>query len=173
MFSEASSDQLCVRNGAGYDEVYHLGLDDPDTSSDDQVLSSNSPSVKGDEDVNVNGSEDDSSEEYIVSAEPSSQSVVGPDSLREFIFLPLWTVNGFKSTIKQKHFDTLREKYQIPVNIPICLPYKSEKCYYKGVDDVGVYEQMLKAGLRFPLNTLHCRLLQYLGLAITQVSPKA
>ena len=35
MFSEASSDQLCVRNGAGYDEVYHLGLDDPDTSSDD------------------------------------------------------------------------------------------------------------------------------------------
>ena len=72
MFSEASSDQLCVRNGAGYDEVYHLGLDDPDTSSDDQVLSSNSPSVKGDEDVNVDGLEDDSSEEYIVSAEPSS-----------------------------------------------------------------------------------------------------
>ena len=173
MFSEASSDQLCVRDGASYDEVYSLGLDDPDTSFDDRVSSSNSPSAEGDEDVDVDGSEDDSSEEYIVSAEPSSQSVVGPDSLREFIFLPLWTVNGFKSTIKQKHFDTLREKYQIPVNIPICLPYKSEKCYYKGVDDVGVYEQMLKAGLRFPLKILHCRLLQYLGLAITQVSPNA
>ena len=31
------------------------------------------------------------------------------------------------------------------------LPYKSEKCYYEGFEDVGVYEQMLKAGLRFPL----------------------
>ena len=30
------------------------------------------------------------------------------------------------------------------------LPFKREKCYYKGVEDVGMYEQMLKAGLRFP-----------------------
>ena len=47
------------------------------------------------------------------------------------------------------------------------------KCYYKGVKDVGVYEQMLKAGLRFPLSVLHHRLLQYLGLAITQISSNA
>ena len=109
--------------------------------------------------MDVDGSEDDSSEEYIVSAKPPSQSVVGLDGLTEFILLPLWTVNDFKSTIKQKHFDTLRGKYHIPVNIPICLPYKFEKCFYKGVDDVGVYELMLKAGLRFPLSALHCRLL--------------
>ena len=32
---------------------------------------------------------------------------------------------------------------------------------------------MLKVGLRFPLNTLHRRLLQYLGLAVTQVSTNA
>ena len=48
-------------------------------------------------------------------------------------------VNDFGSTIKQKHFDTLREKYQIPVNIPICLPYKFEKRYYQSVNDVKVY----------------------------------
>ena len=53
------------------------------------------------------------------------------------------------------------------------LPYKSEKCYYEGFEDVGVYEQMLKAGLRFPLCALHCRLLQYLGLSINQISPNA
>jgi len=41
--------------------------------------------------------------------------------------LPLWTVNDFISSIKQTHFDTLRDKYQIPVHIPIRLPYKSEK----------------------------------------------
>jgi len=119
----------------------------------------------------VDGSEGGSNED-LVSAEPHSQSIIGLDGLRQFILLPLWTMNDFRSTIKQNHFDTLREKYQIPVNIPICLPYKFEKCYYRGVDDVGVYGQMFKAGLRFPLSALHHCLLQYLGLAITQVSLK-
>ena len=76
-------------------------------------------------------------------------------------------VNNFKSTIKEKHFNTLREKYQIPHHIPIRLPYKSKKCYYRGVDDVGIYEQILKAGLKFPLSAFHRRLLQYLGLVVT------
>ena len=87
--------------------------------------------------------------------------------------LPIWTVNDFISTIKQTHFKTLREKYQIPVNIPLHLPYQSEKCYYEGVEGVGVYKQMLKAGLKFPLSALHCHLLQYLGLVVTQISPNA
>ena len=43
----------------------------------------------------------------------------------------------------------------MPINIPIHLPYKREKCYYKGLEDVGVHEQMLKAGLRFPLSAFH------------------
>ena len=30
---------------------------------------------------------------------------------------------------------------------------------------------MLKAGLRFPLNSLHHELLQYLGLSVNQISP--
>ena len=51
------------------------------------------------------------------------------------------------------------------------LPLKHEKCYYKGVKDVGVYDQHLKVGLRFPLSALHHCLLQYLELVVTQVSP--
>ena len=82
-------------------------------------------------------------------------------------------VNDFNSSIKQKHFNMLREKYQIPVGIPIRLPFKFEKCYYQGAEDVRVYAQMLKAGLRFPLNALRRRLLQYLGLAVTQISLNA
>ena len=39
--------------------------------------------------------------------------------------------------------------------------------------DVGVYEQALKAGLRFPLNTLKRELLQHLGLSVSQISPNA
>ena len=55
----------------------------------------------------------------------------------------------------------------------IRLPYKSEKCYYDGVEGVDVYEQMLKVGLRFPLSSLHRELLKCLGLSINQVSPNA
>ena len=36
-----------------------------------------------------------------------------------------------------------------------------------------MYEQMLKAGLRFPLSTLHRELLKYLGLSVTQISLNA
>ena len=101
------------------------------------------------------------------------KSVVGADGLREFVMLPEWTVNNFKSTIKEVHFKTIRAIYQIPNHIPIRLPYKSEKFYYDGVEDVGVYEQALKARLRFPLNTLKRELLQHLGLSVSQISPNA
>ena len=66
---------------------------------------------------------------------------------------------------------TLRAHYQISDYILIRLPYKSEKCYYEGVDSVGMYEQVLKAGLRFPLSSLHRELLKYLGLSVSQLSP--
>ena len=36
-----------------------------------------------------------------------------------------------------------------------------------------MYEQVLKAGLRFPLNFLHRKLLKYLGLSVSQISPNA
>ena len=87
--------------------------------------------------------------------------------------LPIWMVNDFTSTIKESHFKTLRDKYQIPVNIPLRLLYKSEKCYYDGIEGVGVYEQMLKAGLRFPLSSLHHQLFQHLGLSVNQISLNA
>ena len=99
------------------------------------------------------------STEGIVGVEPPTQSVIGLNGLREFIILPLWTVNNFISTIKQSHFNTLRDKYQIPVHIPLHLPYKLEMCYYEGVEDIKIYEQMLKAGLRFPLSAFYHHLL--------------
>ena len=73
--------------------------------------------------------------------------------------------------IKENHFKTLKENYQIPENIPIRLAYTLEKCYYDGVEGVGIYKQMLKVRLRFPLSTLHRELLKCLGLSVNQVSP--
>ena len=87
--------------------------------------------------------------------------------------LPEWKVNNFVSTIKENHFKTFRDNYQTPDSIPIRLPYKFEKCNYDEVEGVGVYEQMLKVGLRFPLSSLHHELLKYLGLSVNQVSPSA
>ena len=42
-----------------------------------------------------------------------------------------------------------------------------------GVEGIGVYEQMLKARLRFPLSSLHHELLKCLGLSVNPVSPNA
>ena len=148
--SSASSNQSFVRNEAGYEELYPSGYRDPDELSK-RSPSATSPSSKN-EDI---------------------ESVVSTDGLREFVMLPKWMVNNFTSMIKEAHFKTLRAIYQIPDYISICLPYKSEKCYYDGVDDVEVYEQVLKASLRFPLNSLKRELLQHLRLSVSQISPNA
>ena len=169
--SSTLSNQSLVRYGAGYDEVFPSGQKDLDNSSEERSPFTTSPSSR-DGGLEMDRLEGDSSD-GLDDAEPPIQSVIGPNGLREFITLPSWTVNDFRSTIKEFHFKTLRSKYQIPDSIPFCLPYKLEKCYYRGVDGVGVYEQLLKAGLRFPLSSLYCHLLQYLGLAVIQISPNA
>ena len=150
--SSASSNQSFVRDGAAYEELYPSGYRDLDELSE-RSPSATSPSLKN-EDMELAEPEEGSDD-----GEQRIKSVVGADGLREFVMLPEWTVNNFTSTIKEAHFKTLRAIYQIPEYILIRLPYKLEKCYYDGVDDVGVYEQVLKAGLRFPLNSLKQELL--------------
>ena len=147
--------------------MYPSGYKYPDNLSE-RSPSASSPSSKN-EDMEVAKPEegfDDGEDQRI-------KSVIDTDGLREFVILPEWTVNAFTSTIKEAHIKTLRANYQILDHIPIRLPYKSEKCYYERIDGVGVYEQMLKAGLRFPLNSLHRELLKYLGLSVSQISPNA
>ena len=53
MSSEALSEQLFVRDGAGYDEVYLSSQHDPGTSPDERDPSANSPSLKEDKDLDV------------------------------------------------------------------------------------------------------------------------
>ena len=145
--SSASSNQSFVYDGAGYEELYPSGYRDQDELSE-RSPSATSPSSKN-ENMELAEPEEGSND-----GEQRIKSVVGTNRLREFVMLPEWTVNNFTSTINEAHFKTLRAIYQIPDYIPIRLSYKSEKYYYDGVDDVGVYEQVLKAGLRFPLNSL-------------------
>ena len=178
MSSEASSEQSCVCEGAGYNEVYLSGQDDPGTSYFERVPSTNSPSKEEDEDLNVDKSKSDTNgnsdgEKNVENVESPIRSIIGPDGLRNFILPLMWMVNDFNLTIKRKHFNTLRERYQIPIDIPIHLPFKFEKCHCRGADDVRVYEQMFKAGFKLPLSAFHHRLLQYLGLAVIQIALNA
>ena len=166
--SSALSNQSFVCDGAGYEKVYPTGYRDPDDLSEERSSSASSPFSKN-EDVEVVEPEEGSDDRE----DQRIKSIIGADGLREFVMLPEWMVNAFTSTIKEPHFKTLRANYQIPDYIPIHLPYKSEKCYYEGVDDVGVYEQVLKAGLRFPLSSQHRELLKYLGLSVSQISQNA
>ena len=166
--SSASSNHSFVCDEAGYNEVYPSGHKDHDSPSEERNPSASSPSSR-DEGLEREEPEDDLLQDPNDNKQPI-QSVMGPNGLRKVIMLPIWTINDFISTTKENHFKTLKGKYQIPNSIPLRLPYKSEKCYY---DDVGVYEQMLKVGLRFPLSSLHHQLLQHLGLSINQISPNA
>ena len=145
--SSASSNQSFVCDGAGYEELYPSGCKDPDELSE-RTLSATSPSSTN-EDMELAEPEEGSD-----GGGKGIKSIVGADGLREFVMLLEWTVNNFRSTIKEMHFKMIRAIYQIPDHIPIRLPYQAKKCYYDGVDDLGVYEQALKAGLRFPLNRL-------------------
>ena len=157
-----------VRDEMEYEEVYPSDHKDQESPGEERSLSaSSSSSINEDmEMVKVEESSDDGDD---LQAGP----IVCADGLREFIILPEWTVHKFNSVIKEKHFSTFRVNFQIPDYIPIRLPYVSEKCYYDRVEGVEVYEQMLKAGLRLPLSTLHRELLKYLGLSVNQISPNA
>ena len=165
-----SSHQSFVRDGTGYEEVYPSSHEDHDSQSEERSPFASSPSSRNE---GLEMSDEEGSNEGPDNNDLPIQSAVGPDGLRQFVMLSEWSVNYFTSSIKKKHFKMFRAHYQILDNISVRLPYKSKKCDYEGLEGVGVYEQMLKAGLRFPLSSLHRELLQHLGLSVNQVSPNA
>ena len=134
--SSASSNQSVVRDGMDYEEVYPSSHRDPESPGEQRSpsASSSSSTNKDTEMVDQEKVSDDGEEQTL-------RSVVGANGIREFIMLSKWTTNNFVSIIKENHFKTLRENFQIPDNIPIRLSYKSEKCYYDGVEGVEVYER--------------------------------
>ena len=75
--------------------------------------------------------------------------------------------------MSDKFFSELRVRYQILEHILIRLPYENKKCYTGRTTDVGMYDAMFAAGLRFPLTALHRQLVDYLGLSVSQIAPNA
>ena len=83
--SSALSNQSFVDEGVGYDEVFSLGQSDLGTSSEKRNPSTTSSSTR-DEDLDTDRLEGDFTK-GVVGAKPPTQSVIGPDGLREFIIL--------------------------------------------------------------------------------------
>ena len=104
------------------------------------------------------------------SVEGSSGSP-GDGHICPFILPVIWTINEFMSTMTTKIFNNLRDRYQIPNNIPIRLPGKYEKCYFGKTADIGMYDAMFAVGLRLLLMALHRRLAIFLGLSVSQIAP--
>ena len=98
---------------------------------------------------------------------------LGDGHTHPFIFPKMWTVNDFKQTMTTNIFKNLRDRYQIPDNIPIRLTGKFEKCYSGKTVDVGMYDAMFVAGLRLPLTTLYHQLANFLRLFVSQITPNA
>ena len=84
-----------------------------------------------------------------------------------------WAVNKFLPSMSDKIFKELCIRYQIPEHIAIHLPDENEKCYTGRTVDVGMYDAMFTARLRLPLKSLHCQLVDYLGLSVSQIAPNA
>ena len=102
--SSASSNQSFVSDGAGYEELYPSGYKDPDELSE-RTPSATSPSSTN-EDMELVEPEEGS-----VDDGKGLKSIVGADGLREFVMLLEWTVNNFRSTIKEVYFKTIRAIY--------------------------------------------------------------
>ena len=198
--SEATNEQsLSVCEGAGYNEVFMSGYgpEEGQSWSLEREPSTHSPvdeeedfdgeeveEKEGNEDEYDEGEgenegeyegEDDKEEE-----ESNKGAFVGESSGSAgdghncpFILPAIWIVNDFKPTMMTKIFNNLRDRYQIPNNIPIRLPGKYEKCYSGKTADVDMYDTMFTAGLRLHLTALHRQLAIFLGLSVNQIAQNA
>ena len=75
------------------------------------------------------------------------------------------------SKIKADRLHTLRNMYQIPMDVHTRLPAPGKWCYTLDSSRVGIYESYLFGGLRLPLNTFARELLHSLGIGLNQLNP--
>ena len=84
--------------------MYPSGYKDPDELSERTPSATSSSSKNEDMELAEPGEGSDDGGKGI-------KSVVGADGFREFVMLPEWTVNNFRSTIKEVHFKMIRAIY--------------------------------------------------------------
>ena len=145
MSIEAISEQSLVREGAGYDEVFQIGHEPEEglswsseretlaRSPDEDVESyigegdeeeidegevEGGGEVEGDEGMKDDGDENDADER---TSEVGSSRSPRSGHACPFILPQMWTVNDFLLKMTFNIFKNLRDRYQIPNHISICL----------------------------------------------------
>ena len=124
MSSEALSEQSRVRKAAGYEEVYLLGQDDPGASYLERVSSTNSPSEEKDEDEDMDGLESDTNEDSDgeENFESPIRTVIGPNSLRNFVLPFMWMVNKLTQPLIENTSTTYERDIKFPLtSLSVCL----------------------------------------------------
>ena len=186
MSSDASSEELSICEGAGYDETFGSDDESKDFSPSSKRETSAQYSdgkdesyAEGSEEVGVdkvgkegsgsdsdddNDEEDGDGDEDDDDEESCEGTSVGLGDNRPFILLEEWAVNRFLPLMSDKAFKELRIRYQIPKHI---LPRENERCYSGRTTDVGMYDAMFATGLRLPLTALHRQLVDFLGLSVS------
>lgn len=163
---EATSDQLSVCEGAGYNELYPSGREleeylssslerKPPTHSlakEEEEYEEDEEEAMGDEDEEGEGESEGSDKGDVKEVERQEVS----DSSRPFILPLIWMVNDFYPTMSPNIFNKFRNHLQISDSIPIRLLRKHERYYSRKTADVGMYDTMFAADLRLPLTELHC-----------------
>ena len=187
----AISEQSSVCEGAGYDEVYQSSQEPEEGHSWllGKEMLAHSPdgdgkSYIGEEDEGKGGEgkvgsdgvmegDRDENDEDNRTPEVGSLGNLGSGHTCSFILPQIWTINDFLPKMTTNIFKDLRDCYQIPDHIPICLSRKFEKCYSGKTMNVGIYDATLTAGLRLPLTSLHHQLANFLGLFVSQIATNA
>ena len=186
MSSDASCEELSVREGMGYDKTFGLGDESEDFSpssekesstqspnSDDESYAEGSEEVEREDKVGKEGNrsdeeDGDGDEEDDDGDEESCEGTsVGLGDNRPFILPKEWAINRFLPLMSDKVFKELCTRYQIPEHIPIRLSRENERCYSGRTANVGMYDAMFAVGLRLPLTNLHRQLADFLGLSVS------
>ena len=53
-----------------------------------------------------------------------------------------------------KIFKSLRDYFQIPDHMPICLPGKFKKCYFEETEDIGVFDTIANSAVKAATNSI-------------------
>ena len=202
MTREVISEQSSVCERVGYDEVFQTRQEPEEGQSwsSERETSAYSPDEDGDyigeeDEGEIDEGEVDGEGEIDVEEEIEDDGVmkgdrdeddadnrtlevgssVNPESghVCPFILPQMWTVNDFLLKMTFKIFKNLRDRFQIPDHIPIRFLRKFKRCYFGEMEDTGMYNATLTAGLRLPLTALHRQLANFLGLSVSQIALNA
>ena len=80
---------------------------------------------------------------------------------------------SFESIMTLADLEGLRSLYFISREFGLTLASTNDKIYFSTMGSIRVYEEAMKAGLRFPLHPFIKRVLERFSLCLAQIAPSS